>query len=188
MDGIEKTSITDIDFSEINKSIRTMPMVALRGKVILPNVFTSFDVGRIKSLNAVNAAVDSEDSLIFVAAQMDARVENPTSDEICKIGTVCKILNLNRMPGDNIRVNVNALYTAQVVIKSADNTKYFEVGITEITPDFGDEVDTEAYARIVKNELKSYVSSDNVKLNKDTFGAILAIENSNESLFLIALR
>ena len=180
MDGIEKTNVTDIDFSTLNKKIRTMPMVALRGKVILPNVFTSFDVGRVKSLNAVNAAVETEESLIFVAAQKDARIENPRAEDVCKIGTVCKILHLNRMPGNNLRVNINALYTAQIVMNSSDESNYFEVGISEILPDYGDEVDTEAYLRIVKNELKTYLSADNVKLNVDTFNAILAIDNPNE--------
>ena len=178
MDGFEKTSITDIDFGGA-KAVREMPMVALRGKVILPNVFTSFDVGRIKSLSAVTAAIES-DSLIFVAAQKDARKDNPKAHEICHIGTVCKIRNYTRMPGDNYRLNVDALYCAEIVIAPNDNDDYFKVGIREVYPDFGDTSETEAYFRFVKDELRHYLTSDHVKLNKDVFNNILSLENANE--------
>lgn len=60
----------------VSPEIKTIPMVALRGKVILPNVFTSFDVGRLKSLAAINASVDTDEALIFVSAQRDARWKN----------------------------------------------------------------------------------------------------------------
>ena len=179
MDGFEKTSITDIDFSNGAKAVREMPMVALRGKVILPNVFTSFDVGRIKSLSAVTAAIEG-DSLIFVAAQKDARKDNPKANEICTIGTVCKIRNYTRMPGDNYRLNVDALYCAEIVVMPNDNDDYFKVGIREVYPDFGDENETEAYFRFVKDELRHYLTSDHVKLNKDVFNNILALENAYE--------
>lgn len=62
----------------VSPEIKTIPMVALRGKVILPNVFTSFDVGRLKSLAAINASVDTDEALIFVSAQRDAKVEEPS--------------------------------------------------------------------------------------------------------------
>ncbi len=179
MDGFEKTSITDIDFSEL-ENVKKMPMVALRGKVVLPNVFTSFDVGRIKSLNAVNAAIDNKDSLIFVAAQKDARIENPLSKDVCAIGTVCRIKHVSRMPGDNLRVNIDALYAAEIVIGASDEDKYFSVGIREVYPDYGDETETEAYYRFVKNELRAYVSQENVKINKDVFNNILAVEKAHE--------
>ncbi|MBR2337236.1 MAG: endopeptidase La [Clostridia bacterium] len=179
MDGFEKTSITDIDFSEL-ENVKRMPMVALRGKVVLPNVFTSFDVGRIKSLNAVNSAIDSKESLIFVAAQKDARIENPSASDVCHIGVVCRIKHISRMPGDNLRVNVDALYTAEIVIEANDSDKFFSVGIREIYPDYGDETETEAYYRFVKNELRAYVSHDGVKINKDVFNNILAVEKAHE--------
>ncbi len=178
MDGFEKTSITDIDFSS-GATVREMPMVALRGKVILPNVFTSFDVGRIKSLSAVTASIES-DSLIFVAAQKDARKDNPKANEVCTIGTVCKIRNYTRMPGDNYRLNVDALYCAEIVVMPNDNDEYFKVGIREVYPDFGDESETEAYFRFVKDELRHYLTSEHVKINKDVFNNILTLENANE--------
>ena len=179
MDGIEKTSITDIDFSEL-ENVKKMPMVALRGKVVLPNVFTSFDVGRIKSLNAVNSAIDSKESLIFVSAQKDAKMDNPTAADVCSIGTVCRIKHISRMPGDNLRVNVDALYTAEIVVEANDSEEFFTVGIREIYPDYGDETETEAYYRFVKNELRAYVSQENVKINKDVFNNILAVEKAHE--------
>ena len=67
MDGFKDLRIGENDSDTENiiysPEIKTMPMVALRGKVVLPNVFTSFDVGRIKSLAAINAAAEKADEL-----------------------------------------------------------------------------------------------------------------------------
>ena len=105
MESIKDYNEKNIENAITSPEVLTLPMIALRGKVILPNVYTSFDVGRIKSLAAVNAAVDSENPLVFVSAQKDAKVENPSLKDVFEIGTVCRIKNVTRMPGDNIRVN-----------------------------------------------------------------------------------
>ncbi len=179
MDGTTKTSITDIDFSEASNAL-TLPLLPLKGKVILPNVFTTIDVGRAKSLNAVNTSVDFFDSLIFVSAQKDAKNENPMASDVCEIGTVCKIKHITRMPGNNVRVNVDALYSAKIIVNETDTVKYLKVSVCEVYPDFGDLTETEAYTRFVKTELSNFVSSESSKVNKDVFSAILSIENSNE--------
>ena len=186
IDGDYMESIKDYNEKNIENAITspevlTLPMIALRGKVILPNVYTSFDVGRIKSLAAVNAAVDSENPLVFVSAQKDAKVETPSLKDVFEIGTVCRIKNVTRMPGDNIRVNVNALFAAKIVT-SEDNDKYFAVTVKEIEGDFTD-TETEAYLRIVKTELTNFLSQPNVKANKEVFSNVLALENPLEFVY-----
>ena len=186
IDGDYMESIKDYNEKNIENAITspevlTLPMIALRGKVILPNVYTSFDVGRIKSLAAVNAAVDSENPLVFVSAQKDAKVENPSLKDVFEIGTVCRIKNVTRMPGDNIRVNVNALFAAKIVT-SEDNDKYFAVTVKEIEGDFTD-TETEAYLRIVKTELTNFLSQPNVKANKEVFSNVLALDKPLEFVY-----
>ena len=85
MENIKDYNEKNIENAITAPEVLTLPMIALRGKVILPNVYTSFDVGRIKSLAAVNAAVDSENPLVFVSAQQDAKVENPSLKDVSKI-------------------------------------------------------------------------------------------------------
>ena len=85
------------------------------------------------------------------------------------------------MPGDNIRVNVNALFAAKIVT-SEDNDKYFAVTVKEIEGDFTD-TETEAYLRIVKTELTNFLSQPNVKANKEVFSNVLALENPLEFVY-----
>ncbi len=186
IDGDYMESLKDYNENNIENTITspevlTLPMIALRGKVILPNVYTSFDVGRIKSLAAVNAAVDSENPLVFVSAQKDAKIEKPSLSDLFEIGVVCRIKNVTRMPGDNIRVNVNALFAAKIVT-SEDNDKYFAVTVKEIEGDFTD-TETEAYLRIVKNELTNFLSQPNVKANKEVFSNVLALDSPLEFVY-----
>lgn len=181
MESIKDYNEKNIENAITSPEVLTLPMIALRGKVILPNVYTSFDVGRIKSLAAVNAAVDSENPLVFVSAQKDAKVENPSLKDIFEIGTVCRIKNVTRMPGDNIRVNVNALFAAKIVT-SEDNDKYFAVTVKEIEGDFTD-TETEAYLRIVKTELTNFLSQPNVKANKEVFSNVLALDKPLEFVY-----
>ena len=181
MESIKDYNEKNIENTITSPEVLTLPMIALRGKVILPNVYTSFDVGRIKSLAAVNAAVDSENPLVFVSAQKDAKVENPSLKDVFEIGTVCRIKNVTRMPGDNIRVNVNALFAAKIVT-SEDNDKYFSVTVKEIEGDFTD-TETEAYLRIVKTELTNFLSQPNVKANKEVFSNVLALDKPLEFVY-----
>ena len=180
MDRVEKTSIVDVDFSKLNDNVKKIPMVALRGKVILPNVITTFDVGRIISLNAVNAAVDSQESLIFVSAQKDSSVDNPTASDVCPIGTVCKIKHISTMAGARVRVTVDALYVAELLNATMDeNSKHFTAEVVEVKPDFGNLMETEGYFRFVKTELLNFISKDSFKLNKETFHSIISLENAD---------
>ena len=181
MESIKDYNEKNIENAITSPEVLTLPMIALRGKVILPNVYTSFDVGRIKSLAAVNAAVDSENPLVFVSAQKDAKVETPSLKDVFEIGTVCRIKNVTRMPGDNIRVNVNALFAAKIVT-SEDNDKYFAVTVKEIEGNFTD-TETEAYLRIVKTELTNFLSQPNAKANKEVFSNVLALDKPLEFVY-----
>ena len=158
--------------------VLTLPMVALRGKVIMPFVVTTFDVGRVKSVNAVNQAVNSSNSLLFVSAQTDARVVEPNIDDVYKVGVVCRLRHLTHMPGDNYRVHIEALYAAEI-LDYGEEEKYFSVTVKEIFPDFGDKIETEGYLRFVKNELAVFVNSS-PKVGKDVFSNILETENADD--------
>ena len=159
---------------------RVLPMVALRGKVILPSVATSFDVGREMSLRALNEALSGEDeSLLFVCSQVDADVENPTIADLYEVGTVCKIKHCMRMPGDSLRVNVSALYAARIA-RVCSTSEYFSVVVEEMQPDYGEPNETEAYTRFVKDEIKAYFNAGGTKILKDPFPTILAIADAND--------
>ncbi|QCX33073.1 endopeptidase La [Caloramator sp. E03] len=90
-----------------------LPLLTLRGITIFPYMVLHFDVGRTKSILALEEAM-VKDQLIFLVAQKDSKVENPNIDDIYKIGCVSKIKQILKLPGDTIRVLVEGLHRAEI--------------------------------------------------------------------------
>ena len=83
----------------------TMPVIALRGLTVFPNVLIHFEVAREASVRALEAAMTAG-SPVFLVGQKDIGVEEPGTDDLYQVGTVCNIRQILRMPGDNVRVMV----------------------------------------------------------------------------------
>ncbi len=90
-----------------------MPLLALRGLVIFPEMILHFDVGRRKSIQALNEAM-AGDQLIFLVTQKDIRDDEPDVSALYSIGVVAKIRQVLRLSGDNVRVLVEGLYRARL--------------------------------------------------------------------------
>lgn len=106
----------------MRKSIyKIMPAVALRGLVVFPGMSLSFDVGRIRSVEALKASME-DDSEIFLVAQKDVRDDEPSFSQLFKMGTVCKVSHILRMPkSDTVRISVDGLYRANLVDMIQEN-------------------------------------------------------------------
>ena len=97
-----------------NNEIRlVLPVLPLRGLVIFPKMMLHFDVSRKKSIRALDTAM-KKDQLVFLTAQMDASVSEPTMDEIYKVGVVCRIAQVLREQDNKTRVVVEGLYRARI--------------------------------------------------------------------------
>ncbi len=108
-------------FNEFNEKSFSMPMVALRGLVVFPEMTLHFDVGRPKSVKAVRSAMERKTN-IFLATQMDLECDDPRYDDIYRSGVVCEIKQVMKLPGtDTLRVVVYGLYRAELLhINSAN--------------------------------------------------------------------
>ncbi len=93
--------------------VSTLPLLALRGLVVLPHTTVQFEVGREKSVQALQEAVN-QDQLIFLVTQQDVADEDPKPEALCKTGVVARLQQVLRMPSDIVRVKVEALYRARV--------------------------------------------------------------------------
>lgn len=83
----------------------TMPVIALRGLTVFPNVLIHFEVARTASVRALEAAMTAG-SPVFLVGQKDIGVEEPGLDDMYQVGTISSIRQILRMPGDNVRVMV----------------------------------------------------------------------------------
>ena len=79
----------------------TLPALALRGMTVFPNMMLHFDVGREISVKALDEAMTSG-TPIFLVAQRDIAVESPEERDLCRIGTICNVRQILRLPGDNV--------------------------------------------------------------------------------------
>ena len=82
-----------------------LPVLALRGLTAFPNMIVHFDVGRMMSIRALEAAMKNGQT-IFLTAQRELKTDTPTPSDLYQIGTICQIRQILRLPGDNIRVLV----------------------------------------------------------------------------------
>ena len=85
-----------------------LPMIPIRGRVVFPLMSVHFDIGREKSIRALNLSLE-RNSIIFLAAQKDSRHSDPTPGQIHSVGTAVKIKQVLKMPGENVRALVRAL-------------------------------------------------------------------------------
>ena len=92
-----------------------MPAVALRGLTIFPNMIIHFDVSRQKSIIAVEQSMMQEQKL-FLVAQRDVSVEEPTQEDVYTIGTIATVKQVSKLPGGLVRVLVEGVSRAKLEV------------------------------------------------------------------------
>ena len=95
------------------EDIKRLPLLPLRGLSIFPYMVLHFDVGREKSIRALEEAMIN-DQLIFLVTQKDAHTDLPTVEDFYEVGTISKIKQLLKLPGDTIRVLVEGINRAEI--------------------------------------------------------------------------
>ena len=91
----------------------SLPLLALRGLVVFPGMLLHFDVGRQKSIQALNASMGA-DQIIYLVTQRDVAQDDPSVAGLYTVGVVAKVRQVLKLPGDNLRILVEGLYRAGV--------------------------------------------------------------------------
>lgn len=127
-----------------------IPTVPLRGMVVYPNIVIHLDIGRDKSIKAVEAAMN-EDRILAVVSQKDDAVDSPTVHDLAQMGTLVKIKQMLRLPGGIVRVLVEGITRIRVMnITSMD--PYYVGDYERVASEFEDDVELEAYRRLVQSK------------------------------------
>ena len=138
-----------------------LPVIALRGVTILPKMVIHFDVSRKVSIEAVEQAMRT-DQTVFLVTQLSSQTEEPDKDDLYRTGTVATIKQLLKLPNGIVRVLAEG--ESKAVLKELDTSgDYYtgEVEIWEMEPieDELDEYSQEAMLRILQDELEAYGES-----------------------------
>jgi len=128
------------------KEIYRLPVLPLRGLAIFPSTITHFEVAREKSIKALEDAMENE-QIIFLTTQKNVDIELPIEDDFYKIGTICKIKQMLKIPGSNTRVLVEGLSRGKII--DIEETEPFFIGNIEKLND-----------RVIKSEKKAYALMD----------------------------
>jgi ATP-dependent Lon protease len=152
-----------------------LPLIPLRGLSVFPHMVLHFDVGREKSIKALEEAM-LKDQRVLLTTQKELDVDLPTEDDFYKIGTVSKIKQMLKLPGDAIRVLVEGQYRAQI-LEITQKDQHFEAKV-QIHHDSDYEVDleTKALMRIALSSFEKYAQISN-KVTPEIIISISSIDD-----------
>jgi ATP-dependent Lon protease len=132
-----------------------LPLLPLKGTVIMPHQVAPLGVGRPKSLRALEAALGA-DRMIILAAQKQDDLEDPTPSEIYSLGTVCRVLQVGKQPDGVLQVIVEGVVRADVVgVEKTD--PYFEARIAPRPDAVEKSPEMEALMRGVSSQFERFV-------------------------------
>lgn len=168
----------------MEKELKRVSVVPMRGMVLFPHMTLNFDAAREMSIKALESAAEN-DSIVFLAAQKDYTIEQPTVDDIYSIGTFAVIKQVMRMPGGITRVIVKGLERG-IIENFISEKPFFEAEVQEFDDLYEENHPLkQAYIRRLKKSYEEYFSQ-NPKLTADNFMAVMGIEEIGELCDVIA--
>ena len=153
---------------------RTMPVLPLRDVVVFPYMVMPLFVGRAKSINALEEAMN-DDKQILLVSQREADLEEPTPEDLFDVGTIANIIQLLKLPDGTVKVLVEGQNRAKIN-SLEDGEKCFSAQITPIETTYGDEKELVVAKSAVLSEFENYLTL-NKKVPTDILNALQRIDD-----------
>lgn len=167
----------------MSTEIIQIPLLPLRGLIVFPSMVLHLDVGREKSVTALEKSMMGEQT-IFLTTQKKVSIDDPEPKDIYKIGTVAKIKQMLKLPNGTIRVLVEGLYRAEV-IRYVEQDEEFLVEINEIEDIHGDEAEEEALMRALLRQFSNYIKISR-RITEETLATVSDIDEPGRLADMIA--
>ena len=165
----------------VERNILHLPAIALRGLVVFPNNLLHFEVGREKSIAAVEWAV-SNHSNVFLIAQKDMKADDPAADGLYHYGVVAEIKQVMRVSDDLVRILVEGKYRAKLTQIDTDGSFLLAsvrpTPVRPVKPE--EEAEADALLRNVKKSFDELLNL-NPRIGKDV---VFAVNSNNDPAFL----
>lgn len=161
----------------MNREIKSLPMVVLRGMTIMPEMVVHFDVSREKSIAAIQEAM-AGDQKIFLVAQRSIETDDPIQEDVYEVGTVGTIKQIMKLPKHIVRVLVSG-ETRGILKQLQQDTPYLRAEVEVIDESdlvIQDDLNGEAMARSLKDTFLDYAAR-NGKMSKEAVAEILEIKS-----------
>lgn len=167
----------------MEKERKTLPLLPMRGVVVFPYMMIHIDVGRKRSMEALEAAM-AEDREVVLVAQRDEEMENPAPEDLYEIGTVAEVNQLIRLPGDSVRVLVEGKKRARVCAFRKGET-YDEADVEAYEDEIDKSMEREALTRAVVDKFEEWVRLSK-KIPPEAIVSVAIIEDGGRLADLIA--
>ncbi|OOF70617.1 hypothetical protein BKG89_03140 [Rodentibacter caecimuris] len=154
----------------------TMPVLPLRDVVVFPYMVMPLFVGRAKSINALEEAMNENKQLLLVS-QKQADLEEPTIDDVYDVGTIANIIQLLKLPDGTVKVLVEGQQRAKIN-QLEENEQFFSAKITPIETTYGNERELDVVKSAVLSEFENYLTL-NKKVPADILNALQRIDNAD---------
>ncbi|CUB56815.1 Lon protease 1 [Bacillus subtilis] len=169
--------------SSMNTNERIVPLLPLRGVLVYPTMVLHLDVGRDKSIQALEQAAMDE-NIIFLAMQKEMNIDDPKEDDIYSVGTVAKVKQMLKLPNGTLRVLVEGLHRAEVV-EFIEEENVVQVSIKTVTEEVEADLEEKALMRTLLEHFEQYIKVSK-KVSNETFATVADVEEPGRLADLIA--
>ena len=161
-----------------------IPLMPLRGLMIFPHMVLHFDVGRPRSIAALEEAM-LEKQRIFLVAQKDGDVENPGAEDMCRVGTIALVKQVLNLPGDSLRVLVEGQQRA--VLKSIVQEEPYWIADVQPVGDVTDEDEAtlQALLRTTQGFFEEYAQAS-MRISPETLRSVGEVDQPDQLADVIA--
>jgi ATP-dependent Lon protease len=157
----------------MDNNLRRIPVLPLRGLLVFPTMVLHLDVGRDKSVQALEKVM-IEDHEILLATQKEISVDEPSEAEIYRIGTLAKVKQMLKLPNGTIRVLVEGLKRAKIE-RFVDNTEMFEVEVILLENEpIENKIEEKALMRNTLQQFEQYIKLSK-KISNETLASVADI-------------
>ena len=159
--------------TRVKKVEENIPLLPLRGLLVFPSMVLHIDVGRERSVAALEHAM-SGNNRIFLATQQDMRVESPDKNDLYDVGTVANVKQMLKLPNGTLRILVEGVTRAKMV-NYEEGDKFTSVNVELYEDSIEKDAETEALMRTLINYFEKYAKISN-KITTETIESVVDIE------------
>jgi ATP-dependent Lon protease len=165
-----------------NKEV-SVPLLPLRGLLVYPTMVLHLDVGRDKSVQALERAM-VDDHLIFLTTQKDISLDEPEEEDLYTMGTLTRVKQMLKLPNGTIRVLVEGLKRAEIT-QFLPEAEYFSVQVVTFDDEETKDAEHQALMRTMLDYFEQYIKLSK-KISAETYGSVADIEEPGRMADIIS--
>ena len=166
-----------------NREEYIVPLLPLRGLLVYPTMVLHLDVGRDKSVQALEKAM-VDDHLIFLTTQKDLSIDEPNEEDLYKMGTLTKVKQMLKLPNGTIRVLIEGLIRAEIT-EFTEYPEYYSVKLKTHKDPTDKDTEDQALMRTMLEYFEQYIKISK-KISAETYASVTDIEEPGRMADIIS--